>query len=113
DPEEQAGTEFGADLFWGSRVTLHVTRFDQRASGLVQPVVVFAPSAVPVLPRPGDPLGRNLALQLQNVGAIVNGGWEMEGSVRSGPLQVQGSLTLTSSCVEDVRRGYSGELRPG
>lgn len=113
EPEEQAGTELGADLFWGRRATLHVTRFDQRASGLVQPVVVLAPSAVPGSPRPGDPLGRNLALQMQNVGAIDNGGWEMEGTLRSGPLLVQGSLTLVSSRVRDVRRGYTGELRPG
>lgn len=113
EPEEQTGTEIGADLFWGRRVTFHVTRFDQRATGLVQPVVVLAPSAAPAKPRPGDPLGRNLALQMQNVGAIDNGGWEMEGIVRSGALLVQGSLTLVSSRVRDVRRGYTGELRPG
>ena len=112
-PESQAGTEFGADIFSGRTVAVHVTRFDQRASGLVQPVTVLAPGATPGGGRPGDPLGRNLAYQLQNVGAIENRGWELEAVMRRGALALQGSWTHVDSRVADVRRGYTGELRVG
>src|SRR6185436_3671421 len=37
-PEEQSGVEAGADFFLGRLLGLHVTRFDQRASGLIQTV---------------------------------------------------------------------------
>ncbi len=113
EPEAQSGTELGVDLFWGRRAALHLTRFDQTASGLVQPVsVVVGPPTTPQ-PRPGDPFGRNLGFQMQNVGAIDNSGWELEGVLRGGAFTVQGSLALVESRVRDVRRGYTGELRIG
>lgn len=120
EPEEQSGVEFGADVFWGRRVSLHVTRFDQVASGLVQPVTVFslAPQQ-PAPPQPGPPRPnnpppvRNIAYQMQNVGAIKNRGWELEGTVRGGPFVLHGSLAVVDSRVRDVQRGYSGELRAG
>jgi iron complex outermembrane receptor protein len=113
EPESQAGTEFGADLFFGKHTALHVTRFDQRASGLVQPVTVIAPIAPSTPPRTNDPLNRNLAYQLQNVGAISNSGWELEGRVRAGAFVVQSSFTHVASRVLAIRRGYTGELRVG
>ncbi len=113
EPESQAGTEFGADVFIGGHTTLHVTRFDQRASGLVQPVSVIAPSEPPTQPRTNDPLNRNIAYQLQNVGAISNSGWEVEGRVRAGAFVVQSSFTHVASRVLAIRRGYTGELRVG
>lgn len=111
--EEQSGTEIGVDLFLGGVASFHATRFDQLASGLVQPVTVLGTPATTGPVRPGDPLGRNLAFQMQNVGAISNSGWELASLVRRGPLSVQASLGLVDSRVDVVRRGYSGELRPG
>jgi iron complex outermembrane recepter protein len=113
EPEEQVGTEAGVDVFFGRRASLQVTRFDQQASGLVQPVTVISSTGMPGPPRAGDPLNRNLAYQLQNVGAIDNSGWEMEAALRGGPFALHGSLTLLDSRVRDVRRGYTGELRIG
>jgi hypothetical protein len=37
EAERQSGTEFGGDVLVGSRLSLHLTRFDQRAAGLIQP----------------------------------------------------------------------------
>jgi iron complex outermembrane receptor protein len=113
EPESQAGTEFGVDAYFGTSTALHVTRFDQRASGLVQPVSVIAPIAPSVPPRTNDPLNRNLAYQLQNVGAISNSGWEVEGRLRAGAFVVQSSFTHVASRVLAIRRGYTGELRVG
>ncbi len=112
-PEAQAGTEFGLDLFAGRRAALHVTRFDQRATGLVQPVSVALSAPPGDSGRPGDPMGRHLAFQMQNVGAIDNRGWELEGVLRSGAFLLHGSFALVDSRVREVRRGYTGDLRIG
>lgn len=113
EAEEQAGTEVGLDLLAGTRAALHITRFDQRATGLVQPVTVLQSSSPGGPPRPGDPLQRNLAYQLQNVGAISNRGWEFAAAVRGGPVALQATLATVDSRVDAVRRSYTGELRVG
>jgi hypothetical protein len=117
EAEQQAGTEVGLDLSAGRHATLQVTRFDQRASGLVQPVTLSLP--VPAAP-PGlgttaesDPLRRRLAYQLQNVGAIHNRGWELAVALRGGPVSLQGTYSTVDSRVDAVRRGYTGDLRVG
>jgi iron complex outermembrane receptor protein len=97
----------------GARASLHVTRFDQRATGLVQPVTLMVTPTAGAPSSPGGPVVRNLAYQLQNVGAIDNRGWEMEASWRQGPISVHGSVATVDSRVRTVRRGYTGELRPG
>lgn len=110
-PEEQSGTEVGADAMWGKLLSLAVTRFDQRASGLVQPVAVLQYAGVPL---PGGTSGPpRLLYQLQNVGAIDNGGWEMEAKTSYGPLAVGGTLTLVSSRVAKLASGYMGDLMEG
>jgi iron complex outermembrane receptor protein len=114
DVEAQAGTEFGVDVVAGSRMALHATRFDQRATGLVQPVtLVVSGPATGGAARPGDPLARQLAYQLQNVGAIANRGWELAASVHGGPVALHGTMGTVDSRVREVRRGYGGELQAG
>lgn len=106
--EVQAGTEMGADLLFGRGFGLHVTRFDQRASGLIQAV------AIPIaMPEDEAPERRHLGYQLQNVGEIANRGWEMQGTARTGRLSLAGTLSLVQSVVEKVTPGYSGDLRAG
>ena len=110
-PEEQSGTEVGAEAIWGSRLSVALTRFDQRASGLVQPVAVLQYAGVPY---PGGTSGPpRLLYQLQNVGAIDNGGWEMEAKSSYGPLAMGGPLTLVSSRVAKLASGYLGDLTEG
>jgi outer membrane receptor protein involved in Fe transport len=107
-PEEQKGLESGIDLFVGQLLALHATRFDQRAFGLVQPVAVLTDTSVTA-----DPRQEHFAYQLQNVGAIDNRGWELQGTSRAGPVTLSGTISLVDSRVATLRRGYTGDLRQG
>ncbi|MDF2772087.1 MAG: TonB-dependent receptor plug [Geminicoccaceae bacterium] len=113
-PEQQAGIEVGADLFIGRTLALHITRFDQRATDLIQSVAVAFPSSS----MPGDGTGSHasaygIAYQLQNVGEIGNRGWEVEGSAELGRLALGGSVSLVDSRVRRLGVGYTGDLRAG
>ena len=110
--EEQSGVEAGADLLWGRRLGLHATRFDQRASGLVQPVAVFVDDSGGS-GGPGDSPGHHVAYQLQNVGAIDNRGWELQATSAAGPLALAATLSLVESRVNRLAVGYQGDLRAG
>jgi hypothetical protein len=108
DAERQRGVEYGVDVHAGTRVALHLTRFDQRADGLIQ--------AVPVITNTLTGSGRvvkSMRYSLQNVGAITNRGWEVEGQTRLSRLTLAGTLTLVDSRVAQVARSYAGELRAG
>jgi iron complex outermembrane receptor protein len=114
-PESQAGTEFGTDLVWGNRVSLHVTRFDQRASGLIQPVAI---EILPGIARPGmntpdSARAPRIAYVLENVGAIDNRGWELEGNARWRTLSLIGWWSIVESRVATVSNAYRGDLRTG
>jgi outer membrane receptor protein involved in Fe transport len=103
-PEKQAGTEAGLDVTLGRILSFRATRFDQRASGLIQEVM---------LPADPNPMSRRLRYELENVGVISNSGWEMETSGSVSRLTVSGTLSLVSSRVENVAQGYQGDLRVG
>lgn len=107
-PESQQGTEFGGDVLFGSRYALHVTRFDQRASGLIQPV-----ASVRTTVGANGRLQRQMSYSLQNVGAITNRGWELEGTARVQHLSLAGALSFVDSRVARLADGYHGELRQG
>lgn len=106
-PEEQVGVEFGADLLFDRVGTLRLTRFDQQASGLIQPVATSDPRL------DGPSHNRRFGYQLQNVGEIGNSGWELEGSFVFGRLALGSALSLVDSRVERTANGYSGDLRAG
>lgn len=105
-PERQAGVEAGVDLHVGRALSVSITRFDQRASSLIQ--------QVPLVPggeaRPGV---RRLVYRLENVGAIENRGWELGVRASRGTVAVQGTFALVGSTVVRVADGYSGDLRAG
>ena len=107
-PERQTGLEAGADVVFAHGVSLHVTRFDQEASGLIQPVGSMS-NAV----GPNGRIVRNLSYTLQNVGAITNRGWELQATTRRSRLQLAGTLSLVDSRVARTATGYRGELRVG
>jgi outer membrane cobalamin receptor len=108
DPESQSGTETGAELYVGGLLSVQVTRFNQLASGLIQNVAI----AFDTLMRDGVAEQR-VRYQPQNVGAISNNGWEMQGSVHHGPWAVTGAVALVDSRVRNLAVGYQGDLRPG
>ncbi|MGH7616586.1 MAG: TonB-dependent receptor domain-containing protein, partial [Gemmatimonadaceae bacterium] len=103
-PERQAGTEAGFDVLWGRAFSFRATRFDQRASGLIQEVT---------LPADSSAESRRVRYELENVGVITNRGWEMETSGSLSRLTVTGTLSLVSSRVDNVAQGYQGDLRAG
>ena len=114
--EEQSGVEGGADLVFGRVFGVHVTRFDQVASGLIQPVAVMSHSG----PGPGGGGGgggpndgRRIAFELQNVGEITNRGWEVSGSASSRGLSMSTAYATVDSRVRRLAPGYGGDLRPG
>jgi iron complex outermembrane receptor protein len=109
--EEQSGIESGADLLWGEHIALHLTRFDQRASGLVQPVALR--HSMQDTPQYGSPERSRVQYELQNVGAIKNEGWEVAASSGVGPLVLTGTLTIVDSRVARVANGYLGDLKVG
>ncbi len=108
EAEQQQGTEFGADLLMGARASLQLTRFDQRASGLIQPVGSMAMTTTST-----GRLQRTMSYTLQNVGAISNRGWELEGLTRLWAITFSGSWSYVDSRVAKTAAGYRGELRPG
>jgi iron complex outermembrane receptor protein len=103
-PEEQSGVEAGVDLWIARRVGVHVTRFDQRAVGLVQ-LVSLADTA-----RNGTVYTLN---QLQNVGEITNGGWEAQTDLALGALTLGGAASFVDSRVRKIASGYTGDMRVG
>jgi iron complex outermembrane recepter protein len=114
-PEEQAGVEAGADLFVGRNLGFHVTRFDQRATGLIQSVAVSMPARSPSRgARFENEMPESyVAYQLQNVGEISNRGWELQGSADLGRLSLSTALSLVDSRVQRLAAGYTGDLRQG
>jgi iron complex outermembrane receptor protein len=106
--EKQSGIENGADFFIGRLLSLHVTRFDQKASGLIQPV-----SIAPPIPAGDSTRPRRIVYELQNVGEITNRGWELEGSVTARQFSVGATYSTVNSRVKKLASGYTGDLRVG
>jgi len=107
-PESQTGVEAGADLLFGTTFGLHVTRFDQRASGLIQPVAITS-----LTPTTNGRYVRTMSYLLENVGAINNRGWELQGSTQLRQLTLAGTISFVDSRVARVAYGYRGDLRVG
>ena len=108
DPEVQSGYEGGAELYFGKTLSLQLTRFDQRVSGLIQNVSV----AIDTLVHNGR-TERRVRYQLQNVGEITNTGWELQGTTTHGPFSLNGAVSSVDSRVRTLAHGYLGDLRPG
>ena len=106
--EKQSGIEAGADLFIGRLTSFHLTRFDQRASGLIQPV-----SIAPPVPAGETAQPRRIVYELQNVGEITNRGWELEGAFTLRQLSLGATFSTVDSRVQKLASGYSGDLRVG
>lgn len=108
EPEVQSGIEFGADVTVGHSLGFHVTRFDQRATGLIQAV------ALPTSTRLyGQQSESGITYELQNVGAIANRGWELQATSVLGRLSLQAGASFVDSRVQRVATRYGGELLPG
>jgi iron complex outermembrane receptor protein len=103
-PERQSGIESGIDVTVHRVFSLQATRFDQRASGLIQQVLIA-----------GDSSGERhrLDYSAQNVGEISNSGWEFQANANVSRLVLNGAFTIVDSRVEKLVPGYSGDLIAG
>jgi iron complex outermembrane receptor protein len=108
DPEVQTGIESGVELYFGTLLSMQMTRFDQRATGLIQNVAVSIDTQL----RAGTP-ERRIRFQPENVGEIRNHGWEMQAALRRGALALNGTFTSVDSRVRTVSASYLGDLRAG
>jgi iron complex outermembrane receptor protein len=104
-PEKQAGTELGLDVMLRQAWSMRVTRFDQRASGLIQLVAVPYDTT--------NRYSRRVRYDLENVGEISNSGWELESSANISRLMLTGTFSFVDSRVERVANGYRGDLAAG
>ncbi len=109
NPESQSGTEAGFDVVAGRALSFHVTRFDQRASGLIQPVVAGTTTYYASTGR----TVRNMTYTLENVGAINNRGWELQASTGVRALTLAATMSIVDSRVDQLAPGYRGDLRVG
>lgn len=112
-PEKQVGVEAGVDLYFRRNTSLQVTRFDQRASSLIQQVGFAYAEPEGQQPRNGGWQQPRYGYTLENLGAITNRGWEFAARQGMGAFSVVASLSLVQSRVDQVAPGYTGELRPG
>jgi outer membrane receptor protein involved in Fe transport len=103
-PERQSGFESGIDLVLPNIFTFQATRFDQRASGLIQQVGV---------PVDTDEHSRRMIYVAQNVGEIANRGWELSGTGNIERLAITGALSFVDSRVRKLASGYTGDLATG
>ncbi len=110
-PEEtQTGLEVGVELAIADRVTLAVTRFDQRA---ISPIRTGLTMRRPVSPLEPE-LARWAALGTRwSLGEIANSGWEATSLITAGPLTVNAALATVDSHVDRLPRDYAGDLRDG
>ena len=108
EPESQTGIEAGVDVLMGRAWSVSATRFDQRASGLIQPVASMGTFA-----SPNGTLTRRMTYALENVGAITNRGWELQARSAIDKLQLSASMTIVDSRVDELAPGYGGDLRVG
>lgn len=104
-PEKQAGTEVGLDVMLRRAWSMRLTRFDQRASGLIQLVAVPFDTT--------NRMSRRVRYDLENVGEISNKGWELESSANFRRLTLSGTYAFVDSRVERVANGYRGDLAAG
>jgi iron complex outermembrane receptor protein len=108
DPEVQTGIESGVELYFGTLFSVQATRFDQRATGLIQNVAVSVDTQLR-----GGTAERRIRFHPENVGEIRNRGWETQAAVRNGPLALNATFTTVDSRVRTVSASYLGDLRAG
>ena len=102
--ERQSGFETGVDVMFQHALSFKITRFDQRASGLIQQVV---------RPATDDRMSHRWQILLENVGEIANRGWELEAGTNISRLSVSGTMSFVDSRVQRLARGYNGDLEMG
>jgi outer membrane receptor protein involved in Fe transport len=116
-PESQQGGEGGIELYFGSKGSLVITRYNQTVNELIGSVfrVDSVRSLIPNPTQTNTPLDADLhGYQYQsqnlNVGSIRNQGWELQGSWNSGPFTTRATYSWTKSRVIGITPRYRAFL---
>ncbi len=97
-PERQRGADGGVEVYLGT-ASVGVTYYNQRAIDLIQLVTV--PDSIP-------------SYQYQNIARAKNEGWEVEGRLPIGAVQLAATYSITNSTVQALPQGYpTGGLQVG
>jgi outer membrane receptor for ferrienterochelin and colicin len=113
-PEFQQGGEGGVELYFGNRASLIITRYNQTVDRLISSVSgvdsvrSLAPNPRSAASTFRDPDGYGYRYQSQylNLGSIRNQGWELQGSVNTGPFVTRGTYSWTKSRVIGITPRY-------
>jgi iron complex outermembrane receptor protein len=100
-PEQQVGSEAGLDFYFGNRVSLQTTYYNQTAIDLID-LVHFPPID-----------STKIYYKWENVGRIKNKGWEFQGNLDLSPVTLHLTYSITDSRVRTLSPSYTGDLRPG
>lgn len=93
-PEHQSGTEGGVEIYVGTRASLVVTLYNQIVRDVISQVFL---QTTPFF-----------ITQFQNLGDVRNRGSEWQGMVHVGPVQLQGTHTITHSRILALSPTYTG-----
>jgi len=115
-PEYQQGGEGGIELYLGGAGSLTITRYNQTVNRLISsPTVDSVRSLIP------DPFGYcssspsscgvggyvySYQIQNLNIGNIRNQGWELQGTITTGPVTTKGTYSWTKSRVLGIDAQY-------
>jgi len=131
-PEFQQGGEGGIELYLGNRASVVVTRYNQTVDNLIlnvpgadsvrslapNPLIygytcaVIIPYHYPSWCSSEDANGYAYAIQTQNanVASIRNQGWELQGTLTTGPLTTKGTYSWTRSRTLGVTSKYKSRF---
>lgn len=107
-PEYQQGGEGGVELYFGALGSLVVTRYNQTVDNLIaQPRVDSIRSLVPNTSGNYTYTG---ITQYLNLGSLRNQGWELQGSLNTGPFTTRGTYSWTKSRVIGFLPEYASKI---
>jgi len=119
-PESKQGGEGGVELYFGSRASLVVTRYNETVNNLITNTIV---DSVLRLDGDTDPnhfcgivpqlCGLNSHFKQSenlNLGSVRNQGWELQGTVTLGPVTTRGTYSWTKSRLIGITPRYRAQF---
>lgn len=115
EPVFQQGGEGGIELYLGKRGSLVVTRYNQTVDNLianpkVDSVRSLLPNPLIAVSKDVDGYGYQYVTQNLNIGSIRNQGWELQGSINTGPFTTTGTYSWTKSRIIGITPKYRSVL---
>jgi hypothetical protein len=116
-PEAQQGGEGGIELYFGTRGSLIVTRYNQTVDHLITNVQVDSAQSLVQ-----DPYGYCIyspiycgyayqgVAQYGNIGSLRNQGWEVQGSANLGSFSTRGTYSWNKSRVIGITPAYQSKF---